>query len=57
MEEPLDNIQAFSNAADDKGGVIAPYLVNLLFKIVNQCLLKQTKRLTSEQVSTSRVFI
>ena len=50
MEDPLENMQAFSTAADAKGGQIAPYLVNLLLKIINKCLLKQTKRPTSEQV-------
>lgn len=37
--------------ADPTGGELAQYLISLYHKVIKQCLLKHSKRPSSEQVS------
>lgn len=53
LDENLKYIEAFKEVYDRKASECAPYLVKLLFQIVISSLAKHSKRIISEQVSTT----
>ena len=50
VDDQLKDITRFEAIADRSGGEIAPYLRNLLFKIVVETLRKHSRRPATDQV-------
>ena len=49
----MDTAATFVTAKDDKAGELAPYLLNLLFKIGKHCIKKHSVRPQSSEVRNS----
>ena len=55
-DEERHSVDGFKQIVDTTAGNLEPYLLNIYFKIIKNCLLKHSKRCTSEKVSAV-VFI
>jgi len=50
FDEQRKSLEGYRSIADDSGDEIAPYLLKLYHQVIEQCLLKHSKRCTSQQV-------
>lgn len=50
LDDARKNIEGYRSIADPKAGEIPPYLVLLYYKVIEQSLLKHSKRPTSAEV-------
>ena len=49
--EQRKSIEGYKGIADPAGGELAHYLIILYHKVIEQCLLKHSKRPSSEEIS------
>ena len=51
FDDDRKTLEGYKKIADKEAGELAPYLLLLYQKIIENCLLKHSKRLNSAQVS------
>lgn len=50
FDEQVRSQQGLQTVVDPGGGELAPYLFQIFFKVINQCLKKHSMRPTSQKV-------
>lgn len=57
LEEKLASVDLFKEVMDTSvGEELAPYLVQLLYKVIRPCLLKHRKRACTKEVILTNIF-
>ena len=51
VDDELKSLDGFKQIADSSAGDLAPYLLNLYKSVIDNCLVKHSRRYESKQVS------